>query len=100
MQYTGKSFSKPLGKIFNFLLIEKKQFGELQPGEIFPEKREYDSRYLDFFEFNFIDNITKFLIKSAGYFRFIQNGRTQSYVLYGIVFIVVMFLLTIFNVIK
>lgn len=99
MQYTGKSFSKPLGKIFNFLLIEKKQFEELKPGEIFPEKRKYDSHYIDFFEFNFIDTITKYLIKGSGYFRFIQNGRTQSYVLYGIVFILVMFLLTIFNII-
>lgn len=100
MQYTGKSFSKPLGKIFNFLLIEKKEFRELLPGETFPEKRKYDSHYLDFFEFNFIDNITKYLIKGSGYFSFIQNGRTQSYVLYGIVFILIMVLLTIFNIIK
>jgi formate hydrogenlyase subunit 3/multisubunit Na+/H+ antiporter MnhD subunit len=100
MQYSGKSFSKPLGKIFNFLLIEKKEFKELLPGEIFPKKRKYDSHYLDFFEFNFIDNITKYLIKGSGYFSFIQNGRTQSYVLYGIVFILVMVLLTIFNIIK
>ncbi len=100
MQYTGKSFSKPLGKIFNFLLVEKKQYRELQPGEIFPEKKTYSSNYLDFFEFNFIDNITKYLMKGSGYFRFIQNGRTQSYVLYGIVFILVMVLLTLFNIIK
>lgn len=100
MQYTGKSFSKPLGKIFTFLLIEKKRFKELKPGEIFPEKRNYDSHYLDFFEFNFIETITKYLIKWSGYFRFIQNGRTQSYVLYGIVFILLLFLLTIFNIIR
>jgi hydrogenase-4 component B len=100
MQYTGKSFSKPLAKIINFLLIEKKQFEELSPGEIFPEKRKYDSHYLDFFEYNFIDTITNRLIKWSGYFRFIQNGRTQSYVMYGIVFILIIFLLTIFNIMK
>ena len=99
MQYTGKSFSKPLGKSFNFFLIERKQFRELNPGEIFPLKRSYDSHYLDFFEHNFINPFTRRLIHLAGYFRFIQNGRTQSYVLYGIVFIIAVFLLTIFNII-
>jgi len=99
MQYTGKSFSKSLGKSFNFFLIEIKQFGELKPGEIFPEKRNYDSHYLDFFEHNFIDPITRLLIHLSGYFRFIQNGRIQSYVLYGIVFIIILFLLSIFNII-
>lgn len=99
MQYTGKSFSKPLGKSFNFFLIEIKHFEELKPGEIFPKKRNYDSHYLDFFEHNFIDPITRLLIHLSGYFRFIQNGRIQSYVLYGIVFIIALFLFTIFNII-
>jgi hydrogenase-4 component B len=100
MQYTGKSFSKPVGKIFYFLLIEKKTYEELKPEDIFPQQRRYDSHYLDFFEFNFIDHITKYLIRGAGYFRFIQNGRTQSYVMYGILFILVMILLTMFNIIQ
>ena len=99
MQYTGRAFSKPIGKIFDFLIIEKKQYPELNQGEIFPEKRRYDSQYLDFFEFNFIDRMIKYLLHGAGYFRFIQNGRTQSYVLYGIIFILVVFLLTAFNMI-
>ncbi len=100
IQYTGKSFSKPLGKILNFLLIEKKQFEELKPGEIFPAKRSYASHYHDFFEHNFIDSITQRLIFSANYFSFIQNGRIQSYVLYGIVFILAMFILTVFNIVS
>jgi formate hydrogenlyase subunit 3/multisubunit Na+/H+ antiporter MnhD subunit len=97
IQYTGKSFSKPLGKIFNFLLIEKKYFNELKTGEIFPEKRSYVSHYHDFFERNLIDPVISRLNYSANYFSFIQNGRVQSYVLYGIVFILAMFILTVFN---
>ncbi len=100
MQYTGKSFSKPLGKILNFLLIEKKHFEELTPGEIFPKKRSYFSHYHDFFETNLIDRITQRLIYSANYFSFIQNGRIQSYVLYGIIFILAMFILTVFNIVS
>lgn len=97
IQYTGKSFSKPLGKILNFLLIENKHFEELKPGEIFPEKRNYYSHYHDFFERKLIDPIVARLNYSANYFSFIQNGRVQSYVLYGIVFILAIFMLTVFN---
>ena len=100
IQYTGKSFSKPLGKILNFLLIEKKHFDEIEPGEIFPAKRSYFSHYHDFFEHNLIDPISQRLIYSANYFSFIQNGRIQSYVLYGIVFILAMFILTVFNIVS
>jgi len=100
IQYTGKSFSKPLGKIVNFLLIEKKHFEELKPGEIFPSKRSYVSHYHDFFERNLIDPIISRLNYSANYFSFIQNGRIQSYVLYGIIFILAMFILTVFNIVS
>jgi hypothetical protein len=97
MQYTGKSFSKPLGKIFNFLLIEKKQFQELAEGETFPKKRKYTTYYLDFFEFRFIDTIIQRLLYAVNYFKFIQNGRMQWYVIYGIVFILSIFILTFLN---
>jgi hypothetical protein len=97
IQYTGKSFSKPLGKILNFLLIENKHFDELKPGEIFPEKKSYVSHYHDFIERNLIDPVLSRLNYSVNYFSFIQNGRIQSYVLYGIVFILAILILTIFN---
>ncbi len=99
-QYTGKSFSKPLGKIFNTLLIEKKQFEEVNKGEIFPEKRSYISHYQDFFEHNLIQPITRRMVSSANYFSFIQNGRIQSYVLYGIIFILTVFILSVFNIVS
>jgi hydrogenase-4 component B len=99
IQYTGKSFSKTLSKMFNFIVIERKQYTELKAGEIFPEKRKHASHYHDFFEFRFIHVITNQLIYAANYFKFIQNGRIQSYVLYGIVFILTIFILTAFNII-
>jgi len=99
-QYTAKSFSKPLGKIFNFLLVEKKQFDELEQGEIFPIKRSYVSHYQDFFEHNLINPLTERLVSSANWFSFVQNGRIQSYVWYGIVFILAMLILSFFNLVK
>lgn len=99
MQYTGKSYAKTISKIFNFFLIEKKNYSELNKGEIFPKKRKYESTYFDFFEYRIFDNISHRLIYTANYFKFIQNGRVQSYVLYGIIFILAIFLITVFNLI-
>jgi hypothetical protein len=99
IQYTAKSFSKSLGKTFDFIVIERKQYEELKVGEIFPKEKKYTSHYHDFFEFRLIRIITNRLIYSANYFKFIQNGRTQSYVLYGIVFIIAIFILTFFKIV-
>jgi len=100
LQYSGKSFSKPLGKIFNFLIIEKKCYDEIEKAEIFPVKRKYFTHYADFFEIHVIDRVTAFLLRLTDYLKFIQNGHIQSYVLYGIVFILAIFALTVFNLIQ
>jgi hydrogenase-4 component B len=99
IQYTGKSFSKSLSKMFNFIVIERKQYEELKAGEIFPKERKHASHYHDFFEFRIIHVVTNQLIYAANYFKFIQNGRIQSYVLYGIAFILFIFILTAFNIV-
>ena len=85
--------------MFNFLVIERKQYEELKAGEIFPADKKYTSHYHDFFELRVIRVVTNQLIYGANYFKFIQNGRIQSYVLYGIVFILAIILLTIFNIV-
>jgi formate hydrogenlyase subunit 3/multisubunit Na+/H+ antiporter MnhD subunit len=100
IQYTGKSFSKPLGKIFNFWLIEKKSYLELEKGEVFPAQRKYSTHYADFFEIHIVDRVTQFLVRGVDYLKFIQNGHIQSYVLYGIVFILAIFALTLFEIIQ
>jgi formate hydrogenlyase subunit 3/multisubunit Na+/H+ antiporter MnhD subunit len=99
MQYSGKSFSKPLGKIFSFFLIEKKSFNELATGEIFPKNRNYASYYHDFFELHIINKFSKLLVNASSLFKFIQNGRMQSYVLYGIVFIMAILIISVLNII-
>lgn len=97
MQYSGKSFSKPLSKIFSFLLIENKQYSEIEQNEIFPEQKRYSSLYIDFIETRLINPIFHRMVHSVNYFKFIQNGRIQSYVIYGIIFILVIFILTVLN---
>ena len=97
MQYTGKSFSKSLGKLMGFVVMEKKKYKEIAPHEIFPHTRKHSSHYSDFFETVFINPVVDRLIYAMNYFRFIQNGRLQMYMLYGIFFIMLIFLGTVFK---
>ncbi len=97
MQYSGKSFTKPLSKLFNFVLIEKKTYNELKSNEIFPGSRKYSSSYLDFWEYWLINPTLRFLDLFLDLFKFFQNGRIQAYVLYGIIFILIVFIGTVFN---
>lgn len=99
MQYTGKSFSKTLGKLLGFIVAEKKNYAEIAPGEIFPKERSYSSHYADFFENGLINKLTDRLQSGMNFFQFIQNGRIQYYMLYGVFFIVLIFLATLFNLI-
>jgi hydrogenase-4 component B len=97
MQNTGKSFSKSLGKLLTFLILEKKKYKEISSGEIFPAERKHSSHYNDFFVTKVFNGIVDRLLYSMNYFQFIQNGKIQMYILYGIFFIVLVFLGTIFK---
>ncbi len=97
MQYSGKSFSKSLGKLLGFVVMEKKKYKEISANEIFPHIRKHSSHYSDFFETILINPVVDRLIYAMNYFRFIQNGRLQVYILYGVFFIVLIFLGTIFK---
>ncbi len=97
MQYTGKSFSKSLGKLLNFIVLEKKNYKEISTNEIFPKNRKHASHYKDLFEIKILNVLLDRLLFSLNYFKFIQNGNIQLYILYGVFFAVLVFLGTIFN---
>lgn len=99
MQYTGKSFSKSLGKLLNLVVLENKKYKELTALEIFPKGRKYASHYNDLFVIKIFNAIVDRLLFSMNYFKFIQNGKIQMYILYGIFFIVLVFLGTVFKII-
>jgi len=98
MQYTGKSYTKSFAKLFSFFLLERKEYVELKQKEVFPLRRKYSTHYSDIFEKKLINPFSKILNRFINVFTFIQNGRIQTYVIYGIAFIVIVFIGTIFNV--
>jgi len=95
MQYTGKSYSKSFGKLLNFVMIEKKGYSEIERNETFPETRKYRSFYIDSIESKIIDPVLFLIRRFINLFQFVQNGRIQAYVIYGIVFIVIILIGTV-----
>jgi hypothetical protein len=86
IQYTASSFVKTYSKLFGmFFLIFKK--GKEVKG-IFPTVAYLETRPYDKIEKWLIDYPTTNLKLFLGRFRFVQNGRLQFYILYGILFIV------------
>jgi hydrogenase-4 component B len=98
MQYTGKSFSKSLAKLFGFITIENKKFKEFKTVSVFPSPRTYTSYYLEFFENRIIDPVIRQFLRVFNLFSFFHNGRIQLYVLYGLIFMVILLILSVINV--
>ena len=98
MQYTGKSFSKSLAKLFGFITIENKKYKELKTVSIFPSPRSYASYYLEFFETRIFDPLIRQFLRIFNVFSFIHNGKIQLYVLYGLLFMVVLIILSVLNI--
>ncbi|NTW23151.1 MAG: hypothetical protein HGA37_00515, partial [Lentimicrobium sp.] len=98
MQYTGKSFSKSLAKLFSLIAIEEKKYKEISATNVFPKKRTYVARYNEFFETIFIDRALRLMLSFFNLFLFIHNGRIQAYILYGFFFILLVLVGTVLNI--
>lgn len=85
MQYTASSFVRSYSKLFKpFLLLPKK---ETVIEGIFPTKGHYESHPYDKIEKWLIDKPLKALKSFLRRFLFLQNGKLQFYILYGILYI-------------
>jgi len=98
-QYTGQSFTRSFGLLFGSKLKEKKNLDRLPKQKLYPGQYNFSSNYQDLVEKYLVSPLTVRLRFFLNYFQFIQNGRIQSYVLYGLFFIILVFLGTAFNLI-
>ena len=95
-QYSGQSFTRSFGLLFSFLK-GKKQMTRITKEKLYPEPLKYTTTYIDPLEKYVVIPFVKRLTFTLNYFQFIQNGHIQSYVLYGLFFIIMIFLGTAFN---
>lgn len=85
-QYTAASFVRSYSKLFApALLVEKDE--EILKG-VFPVKVRYTSHAYDKVERWLIDPVLKFNKNFMSRFVFLNNGKLQFYILYGILFII------------
>jgi len=94
IQYTASSFIRSYTKLAKpFLDIGKH---EVEITEVFPLKIQYDTQPYDKIERYLIDKPLKLIKRVTGWFLFLQNGRLQAYILYGIVFILLVICIPLF----
>jgi len=85
-QYTAASFVRAYSKLFRPFLLSSKTEKEVQG--IFPSGGSYETHVYDRIEKYLIDNPIAAYKSLLGRFLFLQNGKLQFYILYGIIFIV------------
>ncbi len=94
MQYNGSSYSSSFYELIQPLIRKKVNQDVLK--EVFPEKINSKSLYHDIFETSFNKYVNPFLQKMLTLFTNFQSGNTQNYLLYGIIFLVIVFLYVTF----
>ncbi|HBL76270.1 MAG: hypothetical protein A2W90_09750 [Bacteroidetes bacterium GWF2_42_66] len=98
-QYTGRSFARQFGSLFDFIVRIRKNHKKTQKTELYPEKRTFSTYYSDILEKYVIIPLARRSTFLLNYFQFIQNGQIQSYVIYGLFFIMLIFLGTVLKII-
>ena len=85
LQYTASSFVKSYSNLIEPILSLHKN--DVNINDVFPGKKDYRTHNYDKIEFYLIDKNIKWLKKILLKLNFLQNGRTQFYILYGLIFI-------------
>jgi formate hydrogenlyase subunit 3/multisubunit Na+/H+ antiporter MnhD subunit len=93
MQYTATSFVRMYRKLAAPVLLVHRKNVEIP--ETFPhEDRTYETHPEDALEVNLIHKPINLMQRFLSFFRFIQNGKIQYYLLYGLVFLLLIGLLS------
>jgi hydrogenase-4 component B len=90
-QYTASSFVRTYSKLNSATLLFDKHEKEIKG--IFPDEGYYESHAYDKIEKWLIDKPVQSIKSFLSRFLFLQNGRLQSYILYGILFIVALIII-------
>ncbi|RUT79827.1 proton-conducting transporter transmembrane domain-containing protein [Ancylomarina longa] len=98
-QYTASSYADNLKEFSNLAMNIHAHKVEFEEAEIFPSEKEFASHSSDVFEDNLIKTPTNKLLVYLEKAAIFQTGKLQHYLLYALLFIFLIFLLTVFNVI-
>ncbi|MES2389846.1 MAG: proton-conducting transporter membrane subunit, partial [Bacteroidota bacterium] len=97
MQYTATGFADYFAKLTKAIVGVKQVYKPIPRLEIFPDERKFEIQSYDTVRTNFVSRGGEMLRKALDKAAVIQTGQVQSYILYACIFLVTMFLLTLFN---
>jgi hypothetical protein len=98
-QYTSTSFAYNYNHLAKPVLQTKKIMRDINPDEIFPDKRTFESHSDDIFKKLLIDKPTGWASDLLKKIAVMQTGLIQHYILYAFLFMLMVFLLTYLNII-
>lgn len=90
MQYTASSFAQPFLQLTAELVPQKVQVHKEQV--LFPTRASFESHAQDFSERVLIQPSIRLLNNFLNKFSWIQSGRMQQYIIYGLIFLVFLLL--------
>lgn len=86
LQYTGSSYAQPFMHLVAELVPQK--INLLKEPVLFPKEASLESHAQDFSERFLIQPVIKFVNRFFELFSWIQSGRLQQYIIYGLIFLV------------
>lgn len=98
-QYTATSYTYNYNHLAKPLLQTKKIMDDIRDDEIFPGKRTFESHSDDIFKKLLIDKPIDWFSSLLKKIAVMQTGQIQHYILYAFVYMLIVFLLTYFNLI-
>ena len=96
-QYTATSYTYNYNHIAKPVLQTKKIMRDIQQDEIFPEARTFKSYNDDIFKKFLIDKPVDWVTYLLKKIAVMQTGLIQHYILYAFIFMLLVFILTYFN---
>jgi formate hydrogenlyase subunit 3/multisubunit Na+/H+ antiporter MnhD subunit len=85
IQYTGSSYTQPILQLIAELVPRK--INVVKEPVLFPKEASFESQSQDFSERFIIQPSIRILDKYLNYFSWIQSGRMQQYIIYGLLFL-------------
>jgi len=98
-QYTATSYADNFVQLAPKIVHVKKEYKEFGVDEIFPKERSFETHSSDVFEDNLVTKPSNKMLYFLEKIAVFQTGKIQDYLLYALVFIIIIGLLTYFNLI-
>jgi hydrogenase-4 component B len=99
-QYTGRSYVRTFGNLVGLIVEEHKSHKNVIESKLYPASAKFSTYYFDVIEKYVVSPVVRAIRRLLNYFQFIQNGKIQSYVVYGLFFILLIFIGTVLHFIK